>query len=392
MNSFKRIIILSIVGCSILSLSSNTYAETKNMKSNQKTASQLTYIDTETIPYQTKYKGASIGGLSGIDYDPKSNTWLMISDDRSEKDYARFYEAHINYNKQQFNHIKFTQMHYLKQPDKTTYPNKNDFTSESNHAVADPESIRVNPLNNHQILYTSEGDRELGLNPFIRIASKNGDFISEIPIHTPLKMDHQNKQGFRNNLALEGSTFTEDGKHIWASMEAPIIQDDQLPTTNSGSHTRLTQYNRQGDTISEIAYPLDAIPQKPGKNKEAENGIAEILMLNEKELLILERASVQNNNNQFKNDIRIYKADVTSGTNIKNMNSIQNHKISPVKKHLIANLNEQDVGHIDNIEGMTFGPKLPNGHDILVLISDNNFNNKQQTNLIAFDVEPTDEK
>src|SRR5699024_10757174 len=82
--------------------------EQKNMNSNQKTASQLTYIDTETIPYQTKYKGASIGGLSGIDYDPKSNTWLMISDDRSEKDHARFYEAHINYNKQQFNHIKFT--------------------------------------------------------------------------------------------------------------------------------------------------------------------------------------------------------------------------------------------------------------------------------------------
>lgn len=87
----------------------------------------------------------------------------MISDDHSEKDHAKFYEAHINYNKQQFNHIKFTQMHYLKQPDKTRYPNKNDFTSESNHAVADPESIRVNPLNNHQILYTSEGDRELGV-------------------------------------------------------------------------------------------------------------------------------------------------------------------------------------------------------------------------------------
>lgn len=54
MNSFKRIIILSIVGCSILSLFSNTYAETKNMKSNQKTASQLTYIDIETITYPNK--------------------------------------------------------------------------------------------------------------------------------------------------------------------------------------------------------------------------------------------------------------------------------------------------------------------------------------------------
>ena len=28
---------------------------------------------------------------------------------------------------------------------------------------------------------------------------------------------------------------------------------------------------------------------------------------------------------------------------------------------------------LDNLEGMTFGPRLPNGHQALLLVSDNNF-------------------
>ncbi|GAA3325260.1 hypothetical protein GCM10020331_056410 [Ectobacillus funiculus] len=43
---------------------------------------------------------------------------------------------------------------------------------------------------------------------------------------------------------------------------------------------------------------------------------------------------------------------------------------------------------LDNIEGMTWGPKLENGHDSLVLISDNNFNSTQVTQFLAFDVYP----
>ncbi|WP_348634527.1 esterase-like activity of phytase family protein [Staphylococcus sp. GDY8P29P] len=222
----------------------------------------------------------------------------------------------------------------------------------------------------------------------MRTATRNGTFISNLQIHNPIKMEHQNKHGFRNNLALEGSSFSEDGKYIWTSMEAPLLQDNQLPTIKTGAKTRLTKYNRQGDVISEKPYNLDSIPKKPGKNKDAENGIAEILTLNKKELLVLERASVQDKNNNFKNYIRIYKIDSTSGTDTKNIKSLQKNHVTPVKKQLIANLNEQDIGHIDNIEGMSFGPKLPNGHDSLVLISDNNFNQKQQTNLTAFEIKP----
>jgi hypothetical protein len=47
---------------------------------------------------------------------------------------------------------------------------------------------------------------------------------------------------------------------------------------------------------------------------------------------------------------------------------------------------------IDNIEGMTFGPSLPDGRQTLVIVSDNNFNPGQFTQLVvlALDIGPTE--
>ena len=102
---------------------------------------------------------------------------------------------------------------------------------------------------------------------FIREADLTGQFLADIPITNNIKMDKDNKHGFRNNLALEGSTFSTDGQSIWTSMEGSLLQDGQISTTRSGSFSRITQYNRNGELISEYAYPLDAVPGNPGANK-----------------------------------------------------------------------------------------------------------------------------
>lgn len=39
---------------------------------------------------------------------------------------------------------------------------------------------------------------------------------------------------------------------------------------------------------------------------------------------------------------------------------------------------------IDNIEGMTFGPDFPDGSKSLLFISDDNFNEEQETQLWLF--------
>ena len=371
----------------LTTLLTNDTVVANNTNNTHKTVSDINLIDSTTIPYEKKYKHTIVGGLSGISYNQQNHNWVLISDDRSEHNPSRFYEANINYNQHGFKDISFTDVHELTQPNGSSYINKNQYDESSDNIVADPESIRFDSLTNH-LWYTSEGDRSLGLNPFIRQATTNGTFISELPIHKPLKMDADNKQGFRNNLALEGSTFSADGQSYWTAMEGSLLQDDTLPTIDTGANARITQYDRKGNVLAEYAYPLDPLPEKPGKNKDANNGITEILAVNDHEFLALERASVQTNDDVYNNYVKVYKYRTDSATNIKNMSSLKYRNIQPLKKELVTSLNNSQLKHIDNVEGISFGKKLPNGHNTLVLVAENNFNKSQQTQVFALEVIP----
>jgi len=54
-----------------------------------------------------------------------------------------------------------------------------------------------------------------------------------------------------------------------------------------------------------------------------------------------------------------------------------------VQKTLLLDLDELGLT-LDNVEGMTFGPNLPDGSRSLVLVSDNNFDPAAFTQFLAF--------
>jgi hypothetical protein len=59
----------------------------------------------------------------------------------------------------------------------------------------------------------------------------------------------------------------------------------------------------------------------------------------------------------------------------------------PVDKRFLLDI-EDDLGIVpDNLEGMTFGPRLPDGRPTLIMVSDNNFNAFQTTQFIALALE-----
>ena len=57
--------------------------------------------------------------------------------------------------------------------------------------------------------------------------------------------------------------------------------------------------------------------------------------------------------------------------------------IEPVKKRLLLNLNELGIP-LDNLQGMTFGPRLPDGTQSLLIVSDDDFNDEQVTQFLLF--------
>ena len=54
-----------------------------------------------------------------------------------------------------------------------------------------------------------------------------------------------------------------------------------------------------------------------------------------------------------------------------------------MQKKLLLDLRTLNV-LLDNIEGLTLGPQLPDGERALILVSDNNFNKFQRTQILAF--------
>ena len=83
--------------------------------------------------------------------------------------------------------------------------------------------------------------------------------------------------------------------------------------------------------------------------------------------------------------VKVFLCELKKATNVKNFNSLQNQKFQLASKKLILNMDDLGI-FIDNIEGLTFGPKLANGNQSLLFVSDNNFSDKQKTQVLVFEL------
>ena len=171
-------------------------------------------------------------------------------------------------------------------------------------------------------------------------------------------------------------------------MEEAIYEDGPVATTAAGAVARFIHLDRNGKLLGEVAYPLDAIPAAPGPGKAADNGVSDILSTDDHHLIAIERAGVQAASGAYKTYIRLYEVDTAGATDISAIPALIGASYTPVNKRLVLDLDKADIGYVDNIEGISWGPKLSNGHQSLILVSDNNFNPDQQTQFLAFEVMP----
>lgn len=349
----------------------------------ERSVASVRFIGQQVISNTLQVGGTLVGGLSGVDYDSRRGTWVLISDDRSEINPARYYTATLAYDQGGFSSVQITSTMALRQADGSLYPSRNVGGN-----VPDPESVRFDPSNSN-LWWTSEGERARSLDPFVAQIDKGGKLLSTLPLPAMFKMNATAEKGPRNNATFEGLAFAPDGQSIWVSMEGPTYEDGALPTPTTPAVTRFTRFDRAGQVLAQYAYPIDAIPAAPAAGKNADNGVSEILAVNEHQLLVVERAGIQQADGTYANDIRLYEVDISGATNVATLASLKGATYTPMKKRLVLNFNTLGLAKVDNIEGIAWGPKLANGRDSLVLVSDNNFNAASQiTQLLAFEVIP----
>jgi len=344
--------------------------------------SALRFIGEQRVPHRALYEGTMLGGFSGLDYDAARGRWVIESDDRCSHSPARFYEAEFDFDANAFRAVRFVGVHRFINSDGKDYA-----ASPAGCAQADVESIRIDPLDG-SIWYASEGDRRAGLDPFIRHAARDGGYLADLPLPDNFRFHKNEERGSRYNGVFEGIAFAPDGRSLWATLEWPLYEDGPIPATQHGALVRMTQFQRDGKVMRQFAYPVDPIPFEPGPGKEAENGVTEILPLPDGELLVLERATVQGADGVYRNDVRIYATQARSATDVKSLPGLAGATFTQARKRLVLNLAALGLPRIDNLEAMSFGPRLPNGHATLVLASDDNFGKTQVTQFLLFEVLP----
>src|SRR5918998_686140 len=82
------------------------------------------FLGEHRIPPATQYGGTTVGGFSGLDRDPENGTWIVVSDDRSSLQPARFYTADLRFDGPDgaLSGVELTGTTPLLRPDGTPYP------------------------------------------------------------------------------------------------------------------------------------------------------------------------------------------------------------------------------------------------------------------------------
>lgn len=352
------------------------------------TVSSLQFLGKKVITHNSSFGGTTIGGLSGIDYDSANGVFYLISDDRSSINPARFYTAKIQITPAGIDSIQFLEVHSLLQANGQPYP-----SSKTNPSLTpDPESIRYNSRTG-QLFWTSEGeriitkDKKILVDPSINIMNKDGRLLNNFECPPSLRMKAEEK-GPHQNGTLEGITFDNDYKQLYASMEETLYEDGpRADVEPSQSWSRIFRFDvKTRKNNAQYAYPLDPVAHAPVSQGSFKiNGISEILFLQTNQLLIVERSFTTG---RLASTVKLFSANLSEATDIKNIKSLKkNPPTNPIKKKLLLNMDELGI-FIDNIEGVTFGPDLPNGHHTLIFVADNNFIPIEESQFLLFEIIP----
>ncbi len=337
------------------------------------------------VPETAQVNKMPVGGLSGITYSPKENLFYAVSDDRSDKAPARFYQFKLKLDPTgKPLSTEFTGVTTLKDQSGQVYEK----------GTIDPEGIAITPQ--ETVWISSEGVAVDDIPPFIQEYDiKSGKLLRSlrIPEQYIPRTDTKNKKnpkrlGIQNNMGFESLTLNSNAARLGATEPYRLftaaenaLEQDKNPDVESieGDHVRFMHYSLQDqrvDLIAEYLYPLE--PKPMGSDKF---GLVEMLSLDGAgRFLSLERSFGLMG---FK--VQVFQTVFAASKDTSMLSSIQglDTVVKPAQKELVADLNNLDVV-IDNLEGMTLGPRLPDGSQSLMMVSDDNFNKMQKTQILVF--------
>ena len=171
------------------------------------------------------------------------------------------------------------------------------------------------------------------------------------------------------NRSLESLSVSPDGRFLFTANETALEGDGPQATAREGTMVRIFRRELATNEDVELAYRTDAVF---ASGVGGEMGVSELLALSKTDVLVLERSYVPN----VGNAVRLYLARL-EGANVIGVESIATERVVPKTLVLdFATLPAAHIGgvpnHLPNFEGLSLGPRRPDGSRILFVISDDN--------------------
>jgi 5'/3'-nucleotidase SurE len=364
------------------------YADVEKTNVDRKTVSNLEFLGEVNFPTGLQLEETEVGGISGLAYDASKGIYYGLSDDRSQRNPARFYDISIDLSDGSLDDgdITFDSVTTLLDDDGNAFP----------ESSLDPEGIVL--TKNNTLFISSEGDANQLINPFVNEFSINGQEIAELPVPDKFNPTANQSSGIRNNAAFESLTITPNQRYLYTAVEDALFQDGPRADLENDSLVRIVKYDLQTrEAVGEFVYELDEVAEAPNPADGFKvNGLVELLATdNNGSLLALERSFSAGAGNT----VKLYEVQTQGALDVSNVNDLFREdaleddgeilapgvfEIDPaVSKRLLIDF-EADLGVApDNLEALAFGPTLADGSQSLIVASDNNFNPLQTTQFLA---------
>jgi hypothetical protein len=199
------------------------------------------------------------------------------------------------------------------------------------------------------------------------------------------KVENQsNDKGRASNRGMEGLAVSTDGKNLVGLMQSALLQDAEKTGEGLvvGRNCRLVQIDIESGRTQEFVYQLDSV----------ENGNSEIVAYAPNQFLVLERDSQAGIKAAFRKLLHI---DLEGATDVSGREQLPSGDLPadliPVSKRVFLDLLDPTWGLAaesmpEKIEGLTFGPKLADGRQTLLVGSDNDFESANPSVIWVFAV------
>jgi hypothetical protein len=321
---------------------------------NQKTP-EVNFLGYSELLDEQHYEATAVGGLSGLAYDPDRDLYYGLADRGVGNTSARFYALRLPLDGSG--------------PAEPITPTIVDVTT-----LRDPQGQPLTGANfdGEGIAVTLDGALLIAseTDPSISRFSIDGRLLAHLPV--PQKFLVEPEGMALRNGSFESLSRNPDGSSLFTANEVPLTSDGEK-TSEGRRPIRILRYEDRGSSGFEPSQEFFYLTEPAA-------GVNDLEALSGSELLVLEGGR------------RVFRISLDEAQDASGEESLADPNLKPVKKELLVDvadcpLPRESQNLPGNFEGMSLGPELPDGRQALILQSDDNFDDKQKTRLIAFGIQ-----